>query len=178
VLVFLVALFRPGLVCCQFKLGMAPVTSCTGHLHELKTPLCCLLQATLSFTLTSNLYTNSQPCYIVLPTCVPNRLSQAMLRAQSEVRGDVLQSTHLDPDDPTGSYMLQAGARFCKCLGSEFLPYLPMVMPQLIQSASLSPDVTVREQDDDGEDIQEEDEDDEEVRQHHVSAIYSLSHIV
>ncbi|KAL0056152.1 hypothetical protein WJX82_008212 [Trebouxia sp. C0006] len=73
-----------------------------------------------------------------------------------------LQSTHLDPDDPTGSYMLQAGARFCKCLGSEFLPYLPMVMPQLIQSASLSPDVTVREQDDDGEDIQEEDEDDEE----------------
>ncbi len=76
----------------------------------------------------------------------------------------MLQSTHLDPDDPTGSYMLQAGARFCKCLGSEFLPYLPMVMPQLIQSASLSPDVTVREQDDDGEDIQEEDEDDEEVR--------------
>ncbi|KAA6426387.1 MAG: Embryo defective [Trebouxia sp. A1-2] len=73
-----------------------------------------------------------------------------------------LQSTHLDPDDPTGSYMLQAGARFCKCLGSEFLPYLPMVMPQLIQSASLSPDVTVREQDDDGEDIQEEDEDDDE----------------
>ncbi len=76
----------------------------------------------------------------------------------------MLQSTHLDPDDPTGSYMLQAGARFCKCLGSEFLPYLPMVMPQLIQSASLSPDVTVREQDDDGEDIQEEDEDDDEVR--------------
>ena len=76
----------------------------------------------------------------------------------------MLQSTHLDPDDPTGSYMLQAGARFCKCLGSEFLPYLPMVVPQLIQSASLSPDVTVREQDDDGEDVQEEDEDDEEVR--------------
>ena len=74
-----------------------------------------------------------------------------------------LQSTHLDPDDPTGSYMLQAGARFCKCLGSEFLPYLPLVMPQLLQSASLSPDVTVREQDDNGEDIEEEDEEDEEV---------------
>ena len=53
----------------------------------------------------------------------------------------------MDPDDPTGSYMLQAGARFCKCLGSEFLPYLPLV----------------REQDDDGEDIEEEDDDDEEV---------------
>ena len=59
--------------------------------------------------------------------------------------------------------MLQAGARFCKCLGSEFLPYLPLVMPQLLQSASLSPDVTVREQDDNGEDIEEEDEEDEEV---------------
>lgn len=72
-----------------------------------------------------------------------------------------LQSSHLDPDDPTGSYMLQAGARFCKCLGSEFLPYLPLVMPQLIQSASLSPDVSVREPDEDGESIEEEDEDDE-----------------
>ncbi len=74
--------------------------------------------------------------------------------------------------------MLQAGARFCKCLGSEFLPYLPMVMPQLIQSASLSPDVTVREQDDDGEDIQEEDEDDEEVRQHQVTLMQFLPFIV
>lgn len=59
--------------------------------------------------------------------------------------------------------MLQAGARFCKCLGAEFLPYLPLVMPQLLQSASLSPDVTVREQDNAGEDIEEEDEDDDEV---------------
>ena len=74
--------------------------------------------------------------------------------------------------------MLQAGARFCKCLGAEFLPYLPMVMPQLIQSASLAPDVTVREQDDDGEDIQEEDEDDEEVRQHQVTLTQFLLFIL
>lgn len=59
--------------------------------------------------------------------------------------------------------MLQAGARFCKCLGTEFLPYLPMVMPQLLQSASLSPDVTVRENDDDGDDVEEDDDEDEEV---------------
>ena len=75
-----------------------------------------------------------------------------------------MQSSHLDPDDPTGSYMLQAGARFCKCLGAEFLPYLPLVMPQLIQSASLSPDVTVREKDEGEEDIEEDEEDDEEVQ--------------
>ena len=82
-----------------------------------------------------------------------------------------VQSSHLDPDDPTGSYMLQAGARFCKCLGSEFLPYLPLVMPQLIQSASLSPDVSVREPDEDGESIEEEDEDDEDVRQHFLTEL-------
>ena len=74
-----------------------------------------------------------------------------------------VQSSQLDPDDPTGSYMLQAGARFCKCLGTEFLPYLPMVMPQLLQSASLSPDVTVRDTDDDGDDVEEDDDEDEEV---------------
>lgn len=32
--------------------GMAPVTSCTRHLHLLQNPLCCMLQATLSFILT------------------------------------------------------------------------------------------------------------------------------
>lgn len=76
--------------------------------------------------------------------------------------------------------MLQAGARFCKCLGSEFLPYLPMVMPQLIQSASLSPDVSVREQDEDGEDIEEEDEDDDDVSKPcmiHVARVHT-SHAV
>lgn len=60
--------------------------------------------------------------------------------------------------------MLQAGARFCKCLGTEFLPYLPLVMPQLLQSASLSPDVTVQDKDDDGDDVEEDDDEDEEVK--------------
>lgn len=36
----------------------------------------------------------------------------------------VVQAQPLDDDDPTSSYMLQAGARICKCLGEEFLPYM------------------------------------------------------
>ena len=51
-----------------------------------------------------------------------------------------LQQTITDPDDPTGQYMQQAWARFCKCLGSEFLPYLPVTMPPLLHTAMLPPD--------------------------------------
>ncbi|KAK9810031.1 hypothetical protein WJX72_003666 [[Myrmecia] bisecta] len=69
-----------------------------------------------------------------------------------------LQAQQLDPDDPTSSYMLQAGARICKCLGEEFLPYLNIVMPQLLASAQLKPDVHITDNDSDGED-----EDDDEV---------------
>lgn len=87
-----------------------------------------------------------------------------------------MQSSQLDADDPTGSYMLQAGARFCKCLGTEFLPYLPMVMPQLLQSASLSPDVTVRDTDDDAESVEDDEEDDEEVSGRHMRTHHDYQH--
>ncbi|KAG1673229.1 hypothetical protein FOA52_013109 [Chlamydomonas sp. UWO 241] len=52
-----------------------------------------------------------------------------------------LQASQLDADDPTLSYMLQAGARLCKCLGQDFLPYLEIVMPSLIASAKIEPEV-------------------------------------
>lgn len=68
----------------------------------------------------------------------------------------VFQAQTLDPEDPTASYMLQAGARLCKCLGEEFLPYLNVVMPPLLQSAQLSPDVNVADNDTDNEDEEDE----------------------
>jgi len=71
-----------------------------------------------------------------------------------------LQGMEMDSDDPTSSYMLQAGARICKCLGKEFLPYLNIVMPSLLKSAQIEPDVKVRDyEEDDGD----EDEDDADV---------------
>lgn len=72
-----------------------------------------------------------------------------------------VQSQPLDADDPTSSYMLQAGARLCKCLGEEFLPYLGVVMPPLLHAAQLKPDVNVADNDSD-----DEEEDDEEVSSH------------
>lgn len=54
----------------------------------------------------------------------------------------------------------QAGARICKALGPEFLPYMDIVMPPLLQSAQLKPDVNIT---DAGSDADEDydDEDDE-----------------
>ncbi|CAJ2677416.1 unnamed protein product [Trifolium pratense] len=62
-----------------------------------------------------------------------------------------LQVSQMESDDPTTSYMLQAWARLCKCLGQDFLPYMEFVMPPLLQSASLKPDVTITSADSDND---------------------------
>ncbi|OAY28974.1 importin-5 [Manihot esculenta] len=62
-----------------------------------------------------------------------------------------LQGSQMETDDPTTSYMLQAWARLCKCLGQDFLPYMTVVMPPLLQSAQLKPDVTITSADSDND---------------------------
>jgi len=70
-----------------------------------------------------------------------------------------LQAGGFENDDETTSYMQQAWTRLCKCLGADFIPYLQVVMPPLLKSAQLKPDVQVTDlEDGPGED---EDEDDE-----------------
>eukprot|EP00741_Cyanophora_paradoxa_P006672 tig00001030_g6453.t1 len=59
---------------------------------------------------------------------------------------DLLMRTQAEPmaaDDPQVSYMLQAWTRICRCLGDDFIPYLQVVMPPLIASAELKPEITV-----------------------------------
>lgn len=55
------------------------------------------------------------------------------------------QQSNLEPDDPQVSFLLQAWARVCKALGQEFVPYLEVVMPPLLQSASADPDMIVHD---------------------------------
>jgi len=62
-----------------------------------------------------------------------------------------VQTGGLDADDPFASYMLQAGARICTCLGADFIPYLPVVMPPMLAAARLEPDIVVQDNDDDVE---------------------------
>ncbi|CAI9286116.1 unnamed protein product [Lactuca saligna] len=65
----------------------------------------------------------------------------------------LLQGSQLETNDPTISYMLQAWARLCKCLGQDFLPYMNVVMPPLLHFIQLKPDVTITYADDSDDDI-------------------------
>jgi HEAT repeat protein len=64
------------------------------------------------------------------------------------------QQAEMEPDDPQISYMLQAWTRICKCLGPDFVPYLPYVMPPLLRSAEIQPDVVVADAEDNEEDLE------------------------
>ncbi|RUS25813.1 importin subunit beta-3, partial [Jimgerdemannia flammicorona] len=61
------------------------------------------------------------------------------------------QQSVTEADDPQISYLLACWARICKVLGNDFLPYLPIVIPPLLQSAQLKPDFAVLEDDVDAE---------------------------
>lgn len=52
----------------------------------------------------------------------------------------------------------QAWARLCKCLGQEFLPYMSVVMPPLLRSAQLKPDVTITDADSEDEGNESDDD--------------------
>jgi len=52
-----------------------------------------------------------------------------------------IQTSVLDPDDPQGSYLLHCWGRMCRVMGNDFLPYLPAVMPPLLELARAKADV-------------------------------------
>ncbi|KAG2213565.1 hypothetical protein INT46_002271 [Mucor plumbeus] len=53
-----------------------------------------------------------------------------------------IQQSVTDADDVQTTYLLAAWARMCKMMGQDFLPYLPNIMPPLLQSAKLTPEFT------------------------------------
>jgi hypothetical protein len=59
------------------------------------------------------------------------------------------QAGKLDPDDPQISFMQQAWARICKCLGGDFVQFLPYVIPSLLESASAKTDLKIVDADED-----------------------------
>jgi len=64
------------------------------------------------------------------------------------------QQSNLDADDPQLSFMFQAWARICKAIGQDFIPYLDFVMPPLMVSAKLDPDLTIT--DDEGGQVEKD----------------------
>ena len=56
-----------------------------------------------------------------------------------------------DADDPQVAFMLQACGRICKCLGEQFGAYLPYVLPPMLKSAQIDPELRVLDADEDDE---------------------------
>lgn len=68
-----------------------------------------------------------------------------------------IQSNITDADDPQTQYLMHCWGRMCRVLGAEFMPFLPTVMPPLLEQASAKADIQLLEEDDDIEQIQQED---------------------
>jgi hypothetical protein len=63
-----------------------------------------------------------------------------------QLLGSVQQSI-VDPDDPQAQYLLHCWGRMCRVMERDFLPYLPAVMPPLIEMASAKADIQLLEDD-------------------------------
>ncbi|KAJ3340538.1 hypothetical protein HDU93_006831 [Gonapodya sp. JEL0774] len=68
------------------------------------------------------------------------------------------QTSITDSDDPQTHYLITTWARVCCVMGDDFVPYLTTVMPPLLKSASLKPDFTVLDADEDPSDHFSEDD--------------------
>lgn len=58
-----------------------------------------------------------------------------------------LQETVVDFDDPVKPYLEQGWGRICKIIGSDFLPFLPAVLPPLLTAAKAAQDISLLEED-------------------------------
>lgn len=63
-----------------------------------------------------------------------------------EILGNIQQNI-TDADDPQSQYLLHCWGRMCRVLGKDFVPYLPGVMPPLMELASAKPDIQLLDDD-------------------------------
>lgn len=77
------------------------------------------------------------------------KLFQQFIEDANEVMDLLLKShTELPEDDPQLSYLISAWARLCKILGKRFEQYLPLVMPTVLQTAAMKPEVALLDNED------------------------------
>lgn len=67
-----------------------------------------------------------------------------------------IQANIVDADDPQTQYLMHCWGRMCRVLGADFLPFLPTVMPPLLEQASAKADIQLLEEEDHIEQIQQE----------------------
>ncbi|KAI0127368.1 armadillo-type protein [Xylariales sp. AK1849] len=68
-----------------------------------------------------------------------------------------VQNSITDSDDPQSQYLMHCWGRMCRVMGPDFLPFLPNVMPPLVELASAKADIQLLDDDDQVEQIQQED---------------------
>lgn len=67
-----------------------------------------------------------------------------------------IQQSITDADDPQAQYLMHCWGRMCRVLESDFLPFLPSVMPPLMELASAKADIQLLEDDDQVESMGQE----------------------
>ncbi|KAI5304014.1 hypothetical protein KEM56_006956 [Ascosphaera pollenicola] len=67
-----------------------------------------------------------------------------------------IQENIRDADDPQSSYLLHCWGRMCRILGPDFIPYLPAVMPPLLEVAAAKADVQILDDEDNAGNLEQE----------------------
>lgn len=67
-----------------------------------------------------------------------------------------IQQNITDSDDPQSQYLMHCWGRMCRVLGKDFLPFLPSVMPPLLELASAKADIQLLDDEDQVEQVQQE----------------------
>lgn len=68
-----------------------------------------------------------------------------------------IQTNVTEPDDPQAQYLMHCWGRMCRVMGAEFLPFLPNVMPPLLELAKANADVQLLDDDEQVQALQQED---------------------
>lgn len=85
-------------------------------------------------------------CATLIGTAVGNEIFGQYSRSLIEILIE-LQEGCTEVDDPLKSYLEQGWGRICKLIGKDFLQYLPIVLPPLLQTAKAAQDVSLLEED-------------------------------
>ncbi|PSR77228.1 armadillo-type protein [Coniella lustricola] len=67
-----------------------------------------------------------------------------------------IQTSVTEADDPQAQYLMHCWGRMCRVLGPEFLPFLPNVMPPLLELAKANADIQLLDDDEQVEALQNE----------------------
>ena len=67
-----------------------------------------------------------------------------------------IQQSIVDSDDPQAQYLMHCWGRMCRVLGTDFLPFLPSVMPPLLELASAKADIQLLDDEEEVELVQQQ----------------------